>query len=87
MSKFTPGPWEAKSFAGIINVWSTSHRKHDSSAVAYDCSEADARLIAAAPELLSALEIAAEMLCDMPLMDPRFVQIRAAIAKATGDAS
>ena len=38
----------------------------------------------AAPELLEALQVAADALCDLPLMDPRVVAIRAAIAKATG---
>lgn len=50
-------------------------------------AEADARLIADEPDLLEALLVANEALCDLPLMDPRIVLIRAAIAKATGGAA
>lgn len=46
--------------------------------------QSNRRLIAAAPDLLEALQVAAEALCDLPLMDPRIVAIRTAIARATG---
>lgn len=47
------------------------------------CREA----IAQRDNLLAALEVANEALCDLPLMDPRVVQIRAAIGKATRSAA
>lgn len=59
---FTPGPWDVRpSFAGSQYL----HIKSPTSdSVACTESEADARLIAAAPELLEALKMANEMLKD-----------------------
>lgn len=51
-----------------------------------DVVHPDMRLMAAAPDLLEALVAANDALCDLPLMDPLVVQMRAAIAKATGEA-
>ncbi len=50
-----------------------------------DEAEADARLIAAAPDLLAALKKAERLLADMTgLNDTMLMDIRAAIAKAEG---
>ena len=89
-TKYTPGPWAAKTFAGTVNVWS-SKRKPDGSAVCYDCKEADARLIAAAPDLLEALQEAFRAFAfddEGPVWaDSTIAKARAAIAKATGSAA
>jgi hypothetical protein len=100
MSKHTPGPWKAETFAGRINVWPVTRRKPNGTAIAYECSKDDARLIAAAPELLAALRpfanladwpeltaaFAAQVLPHerQPLLDA-FANARALIAKATGE--
>lgn len=87
----TPGPWEAESFADGWNVWPISRKKPDGGAVAYDCTEPDARLIAAAPELLAALQMGYADTMDYIRLNNLggennhwLVQARAAIAKATG---
>lgn len=96
-SKHTPGPWTAslpedrlsdaaisartpiyKNIANIARVYRRdSERQRD----------ADARLIAAAPDLLAALD---ELLADKYLSDPinadRMAAARAAIRKARGEA-
>jgi hypothetical protein len=90
----TPGPWsyEVEKVSGPSLSDATYLFAHgDVIGKAYESAgqgnaQANARLIAAAPELLEALRIAGEALCDLPLMDPRLVAIRAAIAKATGSA-
>ena len=51
----------------------------------YGFTEADARLIAAAPELLEALELVMHRLVDRHELDEAAVKARAAIAKATGE--
>lgn len=96
MNKHTPGPWKAETFAARWNVWPISKRKPDGSAVAYDCTEADARLIAAAPDLLEAAQQAADVLAVLyakyqtrigPFASQAQranVLLGAAIAKATG---
>ena len=48
-------------------------------------AQANARLIAAAPELLAALERASAMLARFPQCDDAWKQARAAIAKAKGE--
>ncbi len=89
MSKHTPGPW---------SVWSDPEQKDQCQyidakgmAVAHVFGinrEANARLIAAAPDLLEAL---IEMVDDFgPTPSDRFRSLgpaRAAIAKATGEAA
>ena len=47
-------------------------------------TEANARLIAAAPEMLESLKVARDMLEEMRPHSDRLAQVRAAIAKATG---
>jgi hypothetical protein len=83
--KHTPAPWRAEPFAGRWNVWPISKRKPNGSAVAYDCTEADARLIAAAPDLLEALRLAVRQNShDMLLTAEELRQCEAAIAAADG---
>jgi len=95
-SKHTPGPWEA--FAnGNTRIGAVTHihgPQHYRSGycVAFvqnhgDRHDADARLIAAAPEMLAALKDALRMLPAFPPHDPnryRFDAIRDAVAKAEG---
>lgn len=98
-AKHTPGPWVADDNEGFSpwSIWSrmapsghgTPGRKV---AVVDDCSghsDADAQLIAAAPELLEALKACAAV-CAGETMNKRGLisaleQARAAIAKATGE--
>jgi hypothetical protein len=89
-TKHTPGPWmyEPK---GRGHVWSDCRDDGSGAVIAvmpetnHGTKEADARLIAAAPELLSALNEAAEL---MPLGTKKRAdwlrKAGAAIAKATG---
>ena len=91
MSKHTPGPWhlaevENGSIKHMVPVgpdgYSLCTVVHDGDtpfgAIYMD---ADARLIAAAPELLEALQ----MLLEFPNTGPATSAARAAIAKATGE--
>jgi hypothetical protein len=95
MSKHTPGPWEVKPYAwqrGNVSVFAPKFgRAPYGACVAYTpCSDgvggaegalANARLIAAAPELLEALK---RLLTDEDYPQAERVA-RAAIAKATGE--
>ena len=95
MSKHTPGPWKAnfaisqaayifggdRNFARVYNEWQDEANQ-----------EANARLIAAAPDLLAALKEAELVLAEKlrrlgadPNVSPTTHRIRAAIAKATGE--
>lgn len=90
MTKHTPGPWDCVP---------TSYHAHDYRLIkpdktplpyraeANDHSEAraNARLIAAAPDLLAALEVIAAD-SRWTSGDPTLLQVRAAIAKAKGEA-
>jgi len=104
MSKHTPGPWEVvdsfypsmKEVAGpSFNVkavmWSTDLTERD-----YQERLADLRLIAAAPDLLEALEWCADTLAVFvvdgsaapdSVVGKNLTAARAAIAKATGEQS
>lgn len=86
MSKHTPGPWQARTGRANTSVYveGTQH------AVAVGCKEPDARLIAAAPDMLEALremlrqfEPANDLDDATPEMDDAVTLTRAAIAKAT----
>ena len=89
MSKHTPGPWSVQVEphpigGGMTEILISSERGE----VAYFNTSshaeymADARLIAAAPELLDALQD----LCSWePLNQDKWDNARAAIAKATGE--
>lgn len=92
MSKHTPGPWAAHTVAdGAYTVYLPedgmvvcSRNPYESKAAEF---EANARLIAAAPELLAALELARAILVEVEhyRADGHSVAIiDAAIAKAEG---
>ena len=98
MSKHTPGPWKIIRHEDMPNTrWigsSDAESFGDGFATVWSVGKHNARLIAAAPELLEALQITYDALCiSYPLhstdMDKRgaiMAQARAAIAKATGEA-
>lgn len=87
----TPGPWEYQYSTG------TSHKNCPWEIIFGDVEciaesvyeEADARLIAAAPDMLAALKAALEDLRDVPgkHAPPSVEMVEAAIAKATGGAT
>jgi hypothetical protein len=82
MSAHTPGPWELRQ-STRHGYWFIDYPQQEGSATLtkLDCDEADARLIAAAPELLEALKDAIEIIEGTGLdASPQ----RAAITKATG---
>ena len=89
MSKHTPGPWKVISeqtarevevfeVAEVARLRVTPDRSGDTFAIAGD-AYADARLIAAAPELLEALQDLCDTLGECGMTE----KARAAIAKAT----
>lgn len=84
MSKHTPGPWEARPDpnACASDDWCVGIGPENIDKVAV-CSKCDARLIAAAPELLEAL---IDLVAFYPpdSTDPCVTAARAAIAKAEG---
>jgi hypothetical protein len=104
MSKHTPGPWEIEEHYHFGYRW-ISGPEHSQLAQVVWCMEdedrspeceANARLIAAAPELLDVLELALRahgtMLLSDPPQDPWVSwaveqKARAAIAKAKGSQS
>lgn len=83
MSEHTPGPWIARKDPNAISPddWcvGTSDQHIDKVAV---CSECDARLIAAAPDLLEALRMAQTIIGHPD--DPASQHIAHVISKATG---
>lgn len=94
MSKYTPGPWFVRKWDGDewpdrrISIGPQSNGTAIAVCISpryYDDEqmEADAKLIAAAPELLDALESALTILIDS-VGDFDYDKARAAIAKATG---
>ena len=87
MSKHTPGPWHIGGRTILRPTLTIFHKPFGLGDVAEVYEEANARLIAAAPELLEALkEIADTDPVDAALDPQRAVRIaRAAIAKATGE--
>jgi hypothetical protein len=97
-SKHTPGPWRAQlheDFEGQWGVVSTCEIEwliaEAAPHIDGDPDEANARLIAAAPELLEALQALRRICADTPAVErnPRFVTANsaalAAIAKAKGE--
>lgn len=98
VGKNTPGPWvitshrppysEGNDFPGVgISIPSaelTSGIHEDAIEVWGENSEANARLIAAAPELLEALIAVDDFIRGKPEAVEPFGIVRAAIAKATG---
>ncbi len=88
MSKHTPGPWVAVARTNAyIDIEAPEQHGYSAKKVAstsFTNHEANARLIAAAPDLLNALVM---VLDDPNALDgrPRTAEVvRAAIAKATG---
>ena len=86
MNKHIPGPWQAnKSF-----VWTAGHDPEGAVASVNACwteeaQKANARLIAAAPDLLEALRIITAIAATLPGTHGLAVDnARAAIAKAEG---
>lgn len=86
MTKHTPGPW---TLLPDNNGWTLHANGRDITTEAFDCTDDDARLIAAAPDLLDALKLARRALEDNDIdemMAGEFEIITDAIVKATGDA-
>lgn len=88
MSKHTPGPWRYKRHSVDSNymlIYCSSDNSDGDNIRGY-CGEANARLIAAAPELLEACKM---LLVNMNLAgwenDYAAIRARAAIQKATGE--
>jgi hypothetical protein len=100
MNKHTPGPWYHDFASGMKNgnpqvVEYFVRRDGDNVSIAADIvdpekcvpSEANARLIAAAPDLLEALENIADIVADeWGTHRPCVMRAYAAIAKARGEA-
>ena len=93
MSKHTPGPWEIKRHFDSCYRY-ISAPEHIALAQVVWCveeeerspvCEANAHLIAAAPDLLEALEELADQYQYVNQFDSFYEQARAAIAKAKGE--
>ena len=87
MNGHTPGPWRTSwSYAGCWLVYCSDDPKASSHTHFSPEREADARLIAAAPDLLEALQIAVRQNDhDMVMTGEELRQCYAAIAAATGE--
>ena len=103
MSKWTPGPWNIGSSDLPVSRMSIHCKGHKDSChstvalmvsrgvigISHDEEFANARLIAAAPELLEALEdcvaVMDRELAGLKAIQPELSSARAAIAKATGE--
>jgi histidinol-phosphate/aromatic aminotransferase/cobyric acid decarboxylase-like protein len=90
MSTHTPGPWHRNIsadgkyptvFAGRNQHVAVASQQKDSAE-----TEANISLIAAAPDLLAALQRAAALLARYPDHTDAWRECRAAIARATGEA-
>ena len=99
MSEHTPGPWQADAIGsdGSFEIWSTRDMPHNEwiicsrNGIEHRAPEsrANAKLIAAAPDLLAALKEIAEGYrapSPTPIQDIKEIA-RNAIAKATGEKS
>lgn len=95
MSKHTPGPWQWEKRGGAFRAiegpsgLSVAVTEEYAGDAWIDVSEANASLIAAAPELLAELEMLSNVvegcgMATMPEVECRLVFARATIAKATG---
>lgn len=95
MNKHTPAPWTVhKSMRDCVTFegqYGTENLFLENLDGYFACqSEADARLISAAPELLDALQALIDMdvaYCRGPAVEDAVTVARAAIAKATGEQS
>ena len=83
-SKHTPGPWGVTRLQGVEYVTIDGGRVSVARVSALKTGEANARLIAAAPELLAALELAL-IAIDEDAAPKVAGMARAAIAKARGE--
>lgn len=88
MSAHTPGPWRANSswIEGpqmALRVAAVDWPVRGSAPKSKDEAKANARLIAAAPEMLEALKACADKLASLGWSQEE-IAARAAIAKATG---
>jgi hypothetical protein len=86
MTDYAPGPWHAHK-TGIVTFYGTRRIQVASARqplFTAECQEANARLIAAAPELLAALQAVADYWAGGDVPEVLDTQMRAAIAKATG---
>ena len=88
-SKFTPGPWEAKNTGrhwnnNEIDNWIITYGNDDEQIVDHCYEEADARLIAAAPDLLAELESLVDKVESAGWHKSETDAARAAIEKAKG---
>lgn len=104
-AQHTPGPWQAKHRAGKDGMFRTEIFSSEFGGIATcnwtpkNCGngvtgtyrEANARLIAAAPDLLEALKLAEFVMDDCPMVSQQLVaavaKARAAIAKVEGGAA
>jgi len=99
-AQHTPGPWEIRPFEGVYGVFSKEDNEVPVATTDYggdmlegaDCQltqEANARLIAAAPELLEACKTALSKLneLDRPVNCRAIQVLLGAIAKAEGRVS
>lgn len=95
MSKYTPGPWQCDLQGyGAFTIEKDAHdfgsyvviADRGSHETRVDEMHANARLIAAAPELLEALQDLLDLAVghDLPCSDPERLAAREAIAKALG---
>lgn len=90
--KHTKGPWASDNTRKYYDAWLIRHNGIAVARMMQDTTrtkeehEANARLIAAAPELLEALEDAHAVLLDVPGHEAKVVlaKVYAAIAKAEG---
>ncbi len=103
MSKWTPGPWSVGSSDLPVSRMSIHCKGHKDSChstvalmvsrgvigISHDEEFANARLIAAAPDLLEALKdcvaVMDRELAGLKVIQPELSAARAAIAKATGE--
>jgi hypothetical protein len=89
-AKHTPKPWEIKYNGPDEEYWVTTPH-YDAGPARIICNIADARLIAAAPELLEALVICESKIASLLwFAHPKVYEVwldvvRAAIDKATGE--
>ena len=84
MSKHTPGPWKVEH----NTAWNrdVDIRGCDGRQIAFACSlnEADAKLIAAAPDLLEACKFIMDRIENVAITSKMQIKLRAAIRKAEG---
>ena len=91
-TKHTPGPWHGETITGRHKVWADRGLNEDQAVIATVDTSANARLIAAAPELLEALNGFEPVdVVNFARWMERYQVVmnnaRAAIAKATGQCS